>query len=184
VLVLSTFFPNAGWDVGFAMARNIYIYGLAREIYVAETDSKGGTWEGAMNGLKRQRKIYVRMPEPDEKNANRKLIALGAIPVNGDGEIIDYNISVSDDLSEVLSVKSTENELEKANNDEPDNIENEILTLLKSHNFTSKELIMALKLDLDTRKLKHFLKNNPNIKVTGGKPVKYGLNDTINLSLF
>jgi len=66
----------------------IYIYGLASEIYVAETDSKGGTWEGAMNGLKRQRKIYIRMPEPDEKNANQKLITLGAIPVNKDGVII------------------------------------------------------------------------------------------------
>jgi len=83
VLVLSTFFPKAGWDVGLAMARNIYIYGLAKEIYVAESDSKGGTWEGAMDGLKRQRKIYVRIPEPKEKNANFKLIELGAVPIYG-----------------------------------------------------------------------------------------------------
>ena len=184
VLVLSTFFPNAGWDVGFAMARNAYIYGLAREIYVAETDSKGGTWEGAMNGLKRQRKIYVRIPEPDEKNANQKLIALGAIPVNAAGEIIDFKIKSNEDLSEVLSVKLTVKEPEKAYKVEPENIENEILALLKKDNFTSKEIIMALKLDLDTRKFTHFLKNNPNIKIIGGKPIKYGLNDSINLSLF
>jgi DNA processing protein len=184
VLVLSTFFPNAGWDVGFAMARNAYIYGLAKEIYVAETDSKGGTWEGAMNGLKRQRKIYVRIPEPNEKNANQKLIALGAIPVNADGVIIDFKIKPDEDLFKVLSVKSTVNEPKNSYNNDPDNIENQILTLLKKDNFTSKELIMALKLDLDTRKLTHFLKNNPNIKIIGGKPVKYGLNDAINLLLF
>jgi len=182
VLVLSTFFPNAGWDVGFAMARNAYIYGLAKEIYVAETDSKGGTWEGAMNGLKRQRKIYVRIPEPDEKNANLKLIALGAIPVNADGVTTDFKIK--DNLFEIPFVKSTANEPDNSYNEEPGNIENEILELLKKDNFTSKEIIMALKLDLDTRKLTHFLKNNPNVKVIGGKPIKYGLNDSINLSLF
>lgn len=184
VLVLSTFFPNAGWDVGFAMARNAYIYGLAKEIYVAETDSKGGTWEGAMNGLKRQRKIYVRMPEPDEKNANQKLITLGAIPVNADGVIIDLKSKPSEDLFEVQSLNLAVNESDKAYNDKPENIENEILTLLKKNNFTSKEIIMALKLDLDTRKLTHFLKHNPNIKSIGGNPIKYGLNDSINLSLF
>lgn len=184
VLVLSTFFPNAGWDVGFAMARNVYIYGLAREIYVAETDSKGGTWEGAMNGLKRQRKIYVRKPETIEKNANQKLIALGAIPVNSNGVIIDFKIKPCEDLFEVLSVKSAVNEPDNTYYEEPENIENKILALLKKDNFTSKEIIMALKLDLDTRKLTHFLKNNPNVKVIGGKPIKYGLNDSINLSLF
>ena len=184
VLVLSTFFPNAGWDVGFAMARNAYIYGLAKEIYVAETDSKGGTWEGAMNGLKRQRKIYVRNPEPNEKNANQKLIALGAIPVNMNGVLLDFKIKPKEELFDVSSVKSTVFEPDKSYSPESVNIENRILELLKKDNFTSKEIIMALNLDLDTRKLTHFLKNNPSIKVIEGKPVKYGLNDTISLSLF
>lgn len=89
VLVLSTFFPKAGWEVGLAMARNTYIYGLAREIYVAESEEKGGTWEGAMNGFKRNRLVYVRCPGPDEKNANLKLISMGGIPVNALGEVID-----------------------------------------------------------------------------------------------
>jgi hypothetical protein len=137
-----------------------------------------------MNGLKRQRKIYVRMPEPDEKNANQKLITLGAIPVNADGVIIDLKIKPSEDLFEVQSLNLAVNESDKAYNDKPENIENEILTLLKKNNFTSKEIIMALKLDLDTRKLTHFLKHNPNIKSIGGNPIKYGLNDSINLSLF
>jgi predicted Rossmann fold nucleotide-binding protein DprA/Smf involved in DNA uptake len=85
VLVLSTFFPKAGWDAGLAMARNVYIYGLAEEIYVAESNDKGGTWTGVMDGLKKGRTIYVRQPESDEKNANQLLIAKGAIPVDADG---------------------------------------------------------------------------------------------------
>jgi predicted Rossmann fold nucleotide-binding protein DprA/Smf involved in DNA uptake len=85
VLVLSTFFPKAGWDAGLAMARNVYIYGLAEEIYVAESNDKGGTWTGVMDGLKKGRTIYVRQPESDEKNANQLLIAKGAIAVDAEG---------------------------------------------------------------------------------------------------
>jgi len=98
VMVLSAFFPKAGWDVGFAMARNTYIYGLAKEIYVAESERKGGTWEGAMNGLKRHRMIYVREPGPNEKNANKALIEFGGIPVNLEGEPVKHSIETSKDL--------------------------------------------------------------------------------------
>ena len=85
VLVLGTFFPKAGWDAGLAMARNVYIYGLAEEIYVAESSDKGGTWTGVMDGLKKGRTIYVRQPEDDEKNANALLIAKGAVAVDAEG---------------------------------------------------------------------------------------------------
>jgi len=88
VLVLSTFFPKAGWDAGLAMARNVYIYGLAEEIYVAESNEKGGTWTGVMDGLKKGRTIYVRQPEGDEKNANALLIAKGAIAVDAEGNCL------------------------------------------------------------------------------------------------
>ncbi len=58
VLVLSTFFPKAPWKVELAMARNPIIYGLADEIFVAESSDKGGTWSGVLDGLKKGRKIY------------------------------------------------------------------------------------------------------------------------------
>jgi len=88
ILVLSTFFPKAGWDAGLAMARNVYIYGLAEEIYVAESNETGGTWMGVMDGLKKGRTIYVRQPESDEKNANQLLIAKGAIAVDAEGNVL------------------------------------------------------------------------------------------------
>ncbi|MBA7573212.1 hypothetical protein ES708_15008 [subsurface metagenome] len=69
VLVLSTFFPKAPWKVELAMARNPIIYGLAAEIYVAESSDKGGTWSGVIDGLRKNRKIFVRKPEDSEKNA-------------------------------------------------------------------------------------------------------------------
>ena len=97
VLVLSVFPPKAGWSKDLAMARNPIIYGLAKEIYVAEskssknrqgTETKGGTWAGAMDGLKKGRTVYVRKPEPDENNDNSVLIQNGAVAVDFNGNIV------------------------------------------------------------------------------------------------
>ena len=88
VLVLSTFFPKAPWSAQLAMARNPIIYGLAKEIYVAESQNKGGTWAGVIDGLRKGRTIYVRNPEPNETNANKLLIEKGATAVDFDGRPI------------------------------------------------------------------------------------------------
>lgn len=88
VLLLSTYHPKAPWSVGLAMDRNKTIYGLSSEIYVAESNNKGGTWEGVKNGLKRKRTIYIRIPDNKEKNANKKLIDLGAVPVDMEGHLV------------------------------------------------------------------------------------------------
>jgi len=183
ILVLSTFFPKAGWNVGLAMARNAYIYGLAKEIYVAESDSKGGTWEGVMDGLKRQRKIYVRIPGPKEKNANQKLIELGALPVNMDGIVTDINAKVSKQLFEP-SPHQTVSEPKAADYNRQRNYEKEILEFLGKGTYTSKEILLALKIDWESRKLTTFLKKNPNVKAIAGKPAKYTRNNVISASLF
>jgi predicted Rossmann fold nucleotide-binding protein DprA/Smf involved in DNA uptake len=99
LLVLSTFHPKAPWKVELAMARNPIIYGLAGEIYVAESNEKGGTWYGVVDGLKKGRKIFVRKPAEDEKNANKKLIGMGAVPVDFNGKTLDDYISKSTQAS-------------------------------------------------------------------------------------
>ncbi len=86
VLVLSTFFPKAPWSVGLAMARNPVIYGLAEDIFVAQSADKGGTWEGVNDGLRRGRKIFVRVSQPGEATANNLFFEKGAIPVDLNGE--------------------------------------------------------------------------------------------------
>jgi predicted Rossmann fold nucleotide-binding protein DprA/Smf involved in DNA uptake len=105
VLVVSTFHPKAGWGKELAMARNPIIYGLAKEIYVAESKSsknrqgketKGGTWAGVIDGLNKIQKglrkegtIFVRKPELSEKNDNNLLIQKGAVAVDVNGNIIN-----------------------------------------------------------------------------------------------
>lgn len=108
LLVLSTFHPKAPWSVEFAMRRNVFIYGLANEIYVAQSADKRGTWSGVIDGLRKKSKIFVRKPLSGEKNANLLLIQKGAIPVDNNGNII--NISSQEML--------TPEEIEKKNRDE------------------------------------------------------------------
>ncbi len=183
VLVLSTFFPQAGWDVGFAMARNVYIYGLANEIYVAESDAKGGTWEGAMEGLKRHRSIYVRLPQPKEKNANLKLVEFGALPVGMTGEVEQGKVKPDNTLFQ-SSILSVANEPIEKYNPENRDIEKEILELLGKGAYTSQEIILALKLDWESRTITTFLNKNPNVKVIQGKHKSYTLTELITPSLF
>lgn len=99
VIVLSTFFPKAPWSTGLAMARNPIIYGLANEIYVAESSDSGGTWSGVKDGLRKNRTIYVRKPDINENNANQLLIDLGATAVDFEGNIIQGNRGENRDLT-------------------------------------------------------------------------------------
>ena len=101
VLVISAFYPSAPWSVAYAMARNPYIYGLGEEIYVAESDTKGGTWSGAIDGLRKNRKVFVRNPEKTEKNGNIHLIHKGCVPVDINGNPVKVEpISINEDKND------------------------------------------------------------------------------------
>jgi len=139
VLVLSTYHPKAPWSVGLAMGRNVYIYGLAKKIYVAESNSNGGTWAGVIDGLRKGRKIFVRKPELSEKNANETLIQKGAIPVDMNGIPVDMNGEGIETLKD-------------------DYLEIKIKRTLSSIPLTVKQIKEQLALDIDSRKLSNMLK--------------------------
>jgi predicted Rossmann fold nucleotide-binding protein DprA/Smf involved in DNA uptake len=110
VLVLSTFFPKSPWQAELAMARNPIIYGLASEIYVAESSEKGGTWSGVLDGLRKNRKIFVRNPESFEQTANPLLIQKGAIPVNIFGKPTpEYTILKSSAITDQANESNSKN---------------------------------------------------------------------------
>lgn len=82
VLLLSQFHPDAPWLVSRAMERNNVVTGLAQIVIVAESDSKGGTWEGAHGALKQKRRLYVRqMDAADLLPGNKLLLEKGGIPL-------------------------------------------------------------------------------------------------------
>jgi predicted Rossmann fold nucleotide-binding protein DprA/Smf involved in DNA uptake len=79
LLLLSPFYPDAGFTIGNAMGRNKVLYGLAEAAVIVRADARsGGTWAGAEEELKRETRIplFVRV-DPDAEG-NRALIALGA----------------------------------------------------------------------------------------------------------
>jgi predicted Rossmann fold nucleotide-binding protein DprA/Smf involved in DNA uptake len=70
--LVSPFNPEAGFDVGNAMARNKYVYCLAdAAVVVATSKESGGTWNGAIEDLKRGWiPLWVkRHDDPDSGNA-------------------------------------------------------------------------------------------------------------------
>lgn len=163
VLVLSTFYPKAPWSVQLAMARNPIIYGLASEVYVAESSEKGGTWSGVMDGLRKGRTIYVRKPNPLEKNANNILISKGGKSVNIIGNQMYYETQ-NDSISMVS---------------EPDlnNIEEKIIEFLKTGVFPAKKIVDTLKIDWSARKVSNYLKNRKDVFTIKEKPLKFAHKD-------
>lgn len=178
VLVLSTFFPKAPWKAELAMARNPIIYGLADEIYVAESAEKGGTWSGVVDGLRKGRKIFVRQPEPNEKNANNLLIQKGAIPVDFNGIELPktYDTTNTEQISivqEPIDNESLEVKVRAAFNGRP---------------LSAKELLTKLNLRWTTQKLNSYLKKFDFIEVMKEKKTTLyrlkGTTDTTQTTLF
>lgn len=67
-------------------------YGQANEIYIVDSDFKGRIWQGALDGLKRKRLIWMRAPEPVGKNAKQQLIDMGPQPVDAMQLIINSGL--------------------------------------------------------------------------------------------
>ncbi len=142
VLVMSTFAPKAPWTVEFAMARNPIIYGMASEIFVAQSDNKGGTWAGVTDGLRKQRPVFVRYPGKEEKNANLQLIQKGAQAVDVNGHVLTLSIEEQ---------KSPE-QLEK------EKLHTEVMEMLnKVDMISAKDLVCRLGSDWKPEKMVRYL---------------------------
>lgn len=163
VLVLSTFFPKAPWKAELAMARNPIIYGLADEIYVAESSEKGGTWSGVIDGLRKGRVIYIRKPQLDEKNANNILISKGAVPVDFEGLKIEKQYSdINAEQTNIVSEPESQTE-------------DRIITLLKHGEYSAKEIIDRLQLKWTEHQLRSYLKTQKEVEGIKKKTLKYRL---------
>jgi len=178
VLVLSTFFPKAPWKAELAMARNPIIYGLADEIYVAESAEKGGTWSGVVDGLRKGRIIFVRKPEPNEKNANNLLIQKGAIPVDFDGIELPKTYDTTNTEQVYIVQEPRDNE----------SLEAKVRAAINSRPLSAKELLTKLNLTWTIQKLNGYLKKLEFIEVVKEKKTNLyklkGTTDTSQTTLF
>jgi len=94
LVLVSPFYPEAGFNAGNAMGRNKYIYALSdRALVIDSALGSGGTWEGALEVLAQQWvPLYVRMPGNGSGNAalvDKGGIAFTFTPGHGEG-LLDY----------------------------------------------------------------------------------------------
>ena len=78
LVLVTPFYPEAGFNAGNAMARNRYIYSLADQALVIDSAlGSGGTWAGALEDLQHQWvPLFVR--SPGEGPGNDELVRRGA----------------------------------------------------------------------------------------------------------
>jgi len=170
VLVMSSFAPKAPWSVEFAMLRNPIIYGMASEIFVAQSDDKGGTWSGVIDGLRKNRPIYVRYPEKNEKNANLLLIQKGASAVDAMGKILSLN----------PEEQKTPEQIKK------EELDSNLIAVLNSvEKISAKEIINRLRLEWKDDKMKRYLDKMQQVeKIKINNRIYYRLKGKLQQGLF
>jgi len=100
LLLCSVADPSAGWNTGHAMQRNKYIYALADHALIIASETKGGTWEGATEQLKKFKCCPVLVNASVCPAAgNKKLLTLGAKPI-----CLDFSKPVAKQFQEAAAV--------------------------------------------------------------------------------
>ena len=89
LVLISTFYPEAGFNVGNAMARNKFVYCLSDAALVIQSGSKGGTITGAMENIKKEwTTLWVKRSD-DENSGNSLINDAGGHWCESDVEKID-----------------------------------------------------------------------------------------------
>ncbi len=78
LVLISPFYPEAGFSVGNAMARNKYIYCLSEAAVIVHSWKKGGTWAGAIENLKKHWVPAWVKPTTDHNAGNAEIVVQGA----------------------------------------------------------------------------------------------------------
>lgn len=114
LVLISPFYPEAGFNVGNAMQRNKYIYCLADAGLVVHSGIKGGTWTGAKENLKKGWvPLWVKQTQ-DEEAGNKGIVADGAGWVSSDVNAISFEGLINSEPPEPATtpVAKTKNALQ------------------------------------------------------------------------
>ncbi|WP_170335522.1 DNA-processing protein DprA [Ruegeria arenilitoris] len=88
LILVSPYDPDSGFTVAKAMDRNKYMYALGSAAIVVDSETKGGTWTGAIENQKQQwTQAFVRM-DKHVALGNKRLVEMGLLPIDGaQGEV-------------------------------------------------------------------------------------------------
>jgi predicted Rossmann fold nucleotide-binding protein DprA/Smf involved in DNA uptake len=110
-VLVSPFYPEAGFSAGNAMARNKYIYCLADSSLVIHSGKKGGTLNGAEENLKKGWVPLWVKPSDDKNSANADLVARGGRWCEADIQGFDISALLVSDYKSVDQVKEAQEDL-------------------------------------------------------------------------
>ena len=87
-VIVSEFFPRAGWSVGFAMQRNRTVCGLSRAVVIIEPGETGGTCHAGKAALEVGRPLFLARPEQDSRPTagEQFFVRQGAVPLARKGD--------------------------------------------------------------------------------------------------
>jgi predicted Rossmann fold nucleotide-binding protein DprA/Smf involved in DNA uptake len=113
LVLISSFYPEAGFNTGNAMQRNKYIYCLSDAALVVHSGMKGGTWNGATENLKRQWVPLWVKRTADNTAGNLALVKAGGVWVSSSISGIDFAVllktkRMSSDSSEDLFIRAAD----------------------------------------------------------------------------
>ena len=94
LVLISAFDPDAGFNVGNAMARNKHIYALSNwALVINATVNKGGTWAGATENLRHKwTQLFVKAGE-QAPEGNQALIDKGGFPIEAN-DVLDGDVAL------------------------------------------------------------------------------------------
>ena len=92
LVLVSPYYPEAGFNAGNAMQRNKYIYCLADAAIAVYAGTRGGTWEGVLENIKNDWVPIWIKPTEDNSAGNATLVKKGAswLPVLDLSALIKY----------------------------------------------------------------------------------------------
>ncbi len=109
LLLCSAVDPSAGWNTGNAMQRNKYIYALADHALIVASETKGGTWSGAVEQLDKFKFCSVLVNSSVlPASGNKKLLQKGAKPL-----ALDFSKLIAPQLAdaELMATTKVQSEL-------------------------------------------------------------------------
>ncbi len=105
LVLISTSYPDAGFNAGNAMQRNKYIYCLSDAALAVQSGTKGGTWSGAMENLKKQWVPLWVKRTTDNMSGNSAIVKAGAAWAPENSKKIDFKVLFS---AEVINTASSD----------------------------------------------------------------------------
>jgi len=106
LVLISPFYPEAGFNVGNAMQRNKYIYCLSNAAVAVHSGKKGGTWTGVLENIKKNLVPMWVKETTDTDSGNAELVSKGAKWLTAD--ISKADLSVITKPVEVIKEKEIE----------------------------------------------------------------------------